>query len=172
MKRLALGALGAGLALAVAMAPGEAQAVRVGVGIHVPRVGIRFEYGPQRVYPARRIFRYDSRRRALNYRYMSRFERELYHEWLAYEYRRWIRYNTHVRIRSQRVWERQFLRDQRRAERAFRKWERKRARELARLRDRRDDRGRDRFRDRDRDRGRDRPRARDVRGNRIRNRGR
>ena len=172
MKRLALGALGAGLLLTVAVTQGEAQAVRVGVGIHVPRVGIRFEYGPQRVYPVRRIFRYDSRRHALNYSYMSRFERELYREWLEFEYSRWLRQNRRARFRNQRAWERSFLRDQRRAEKAFRKWERDRERELARLRDRRDDRRRDRIRDRERDRNRNRPRTYQNGRNRGRTRGR
>jgi hypothetical protein len=160
MKRLALGALGVGLALAVAAAPGEAQAVRVGVGIHTPNVGIRFEYGPERVYPVRRIPRYDYRGRVHALAYMNRLERELYREWLAFEYRRWLSHNRHLRYRSQRAWERDFLRDQRRAERAFRKWQRDRERELARMRDRRDD----------RDRGQ--PRGIDRRGNRSKRRGR
>ena len=160
MKRLALGALGAGLALAVAVAPGEAQAVRVGVGIHVPRVGVRFEYGPDRGYPVRRIHRYDSRRYGFNLAYMTRLERQLYYEWLDFEYRRWTRHNRRIRFRSQRAWEQFFLRDQRAAERAFRKW----------LRD--FDYERDRIRDRDRDRNRDRPKVRNNRGNRGRGRGR
>jgi hypothetical protein len=176
MKRLALGALGVGLALAAAAAPGEAQAVRVGVGIRVPHVGVRFEHGPRRVYTVRRIPRYDYRGRVRALAYMTRYERELYREWLAFEYRRWLRYNRHLRYRSQRAWERDFLRDQRRAERAFRKWQRDRERELARMRNRRDDRDRERqiarWRDRRDDRDRGRPRPIDRRGNRSNRRGR
>ena len=168
MKRLALGALGVGLALAVAAAPGEAQAVRVGVGIHVPRVGVRVEYGTDRRYPIRRIYRYDSRGYGLDLAYMTRLERELYHEWLAYEYRRWLRNSGRIRFRSQRAWQRHFLRDQRRAERAFRKW--LRDFEYDRLIERERRRERDRLRDRDRDRVRDRARTRDQRGNRPRGR--
>jgi len=176
MKRLALGALGVGLALAVAAAPGEAQAVRVGVGIRVPHVGVRFEYGPERTYPVRRIPRYDARGRVHALAYMSSYERELYREWLAFEYRRWLRHNRHLRNRSQRAWERDFLRDQRRAERAFRNWQRDRERELAHLRNRRDDRDREqeiaRWRDRRDDRDRGQPRRIDRRGNRSKRRGR
>ena len=163
MKRLALGALGVGLALAVIATPGEAQAVRVGVGLNLPRVGVRFEYGPQRGYPIRRVYRYDARRDRL-----ARLERELYREWLAFEYRLWVRHNRHSRFRSQRAWERDFLRDQRRAERAFRKWQRDRERDQARLRER--DRERDRNRARAQQQQRDRSRARGQNGRRNRNR--
>ena len=155
MKRLALGALGVGLALAAVATPGEAQAVRVGVGINLPRIGVRFEYGPQRFYPVGRVSRYDARRDRL-----ARLERELYREWLAFEYHRWRRQDRHARFRSQRAWERGFLRDQRRAERAFRKWQRDRDRELTRLRDR------------ERDRDRNRVRGPNNRTNRKRSRGR
>ena len=160
MKRLALGALGVGLALAVAAAPGEAQAVRVGVGIRVPHVGVRFEYGPERVYRVRRTPRYDYRGRVHLPAYMNRYERELYREWLEFEYLRWLRNNRHLRYTNHRAWERRFLRDQRRAERAFRKWRRDRERELSRMRDRRDN----------RDRGQ--PRGIDRRGNWSKRRGR
>jgi hypothetical protein len=170
MKRLALGALGVGLALAAVAAPVEAQAVRVGVGVNLPRVGVRFEYGPNRGYPVRRIYRYDSRGFGLNLAYMTRLERELYHEWLAFEYRRWLRHNRRIRFRSQRAWERHFLRDQRRAERVFRKWLRDfdydRMIERERLRER------SRFSDSDRNRDGNRPRVQTNRGPRNRIRGR
>ena len=163
MKRLALGALGVGLALAIIAMPGEAQAVRVGVGINLPRVGVRFEYGPERAYRIGRVSRYDMRRDRL-----ARLERELYREWLHFEYRSWLRQHSHARYRSQRAWERDFLRDQRRAERAFRKWQRDRERDQARLRER--DRERDRNRARAQQQQRDRSRARGQNGRRNRNR--
>jgi hypothetical protein len=153
MKRLALGALGVGLALAVVATPGEAQAVRVGVGINLPRVGVRFEYGPQRVYPFRRVSRYDMR-----WDRLARLERELYREWLAFEYRRWLRQHRHARFRSQRAWERNFLRDQQRAERAYRKWTRDRERDLVRERER--ERDRNRVRPQNNRPNRNRPRGR------------
>ena len=143
MKRLTLGALGVGLALAVIATPGEAQAVRVGVGVNLPGVGVRFEYGPQRRFPIRRVVRYDTRRDRV-----ARLELELYREWLAFEYHRWLRQNHRPRFRSQREWERDFLRDQRRAERAYRKWVRDRERGL-----------------RDYERDRNRPRAQGNRRN-------
>ena len=155
MKRLALGALGVGLALAVVATPGEAQAVRVGVGINLPRVGVRFEYGPQRVYPVRRVFRYDARRDRL-----ARLERELYRDWLAYEYHRSMKQYRHARFRSQRAWERNFLRDQRRAERAYRKW----------VRDRERERDRNWARAQRQERDRNRARAQNNRRNRTRGR--
>ena len=150
MKLLTLGALGVGLALTVVPTPGEAQAVRVGVGINLPLVGVRFEYGPQRVYPVRRVSRYDVRRRAQERDRLARLERELYREWLAFEYHRWMRQHRHARFRSQRAWERDFLRDQRSAERAYRKW----------------------VRERERDRDRNRARAQNNRPDRNRTRGR
>lgn len=134
MKRLALGALGVGLALAVVATPGEAQAVRVGVNL--ARVGVRFEYREPRAYPVTRIYRHDSRQLARERDRLLRLERELYREWLAFEYHRWLRYDQRARFRSQREWERDFLRDRQRAEREYRKWLRERDRYVDRGRPR------------------------------------
>lgn len=169
MKRLALGALGVGLALTILATQGEAQAVRVGVGINLPRVGVRFEYGPERAYRIGRVSRYDVRRDRL-----ARLERELYREWLHFEYRSRQRQHRDARFRSQRAWERDFLRDQRRAERAFHKWQRDREREQARLRtrDRERDRNRARAQQQQQQRDRNRARGQNRQGNRNRPRGR
>ena len=137
MKLVPLAVLGTGAALLLAAAPGEAQAVRVGVGIRAPRVDVRFEYGPKRVYPPRRVYRYDARARYHD----ARLERELYREWLRFEYRRWLREHRRAVYRSQRAWEREYLRDRRRAERAFLRWRRERERDRLRALERMEDRG-------------------------------
>lgn len=132
MKRAILSALGLGLAMTLAGSPTDAQSVRVAVGVRVPHVGVRVDYRPRRAYPVRRVYRPAPRRLVYERELQRRMERERYRAWLAYEYRRWLRQHHRAQYIAQREWERQYLRDQRRAERDYRKWLRDREKDRRR----------------------------------------
>ena len=134
MKRTIFSAIGFGIGLVFCTSSLDAQRVRVAVGVNAPRVGVRVNYRPYRHYPVRQVYRQVPRRLTHERELARRIERERYRAWLNYEYRRWLRHHRHQHYMTQRVWERRYLRDARRADRDYRRWLRDRERDRRRAR--------------------------------------